>query len=139
MCVHSSFRILTPAVSFFDLYHFSVPPTLNVFPSAVRDVVSGENLIASCEASADPLPVIQWFRGGQQMNDGDQEGVSIFTSIETTISSSQLTVMDFTSEEAGVYSCVAVNAFGNDSRSFQVNTVGESNRLILLIKSFTSS
>ena len=69
------------------------------------------------------------------MNDGDQEGVSI---TETTISSSQLTVI-FTSDEAGVYSCVTVNAFGHDSRSFQVNTAGESNGLILLIKSFSSS
>ena len=98
------------------------------FPSAVRDVVKGETLVASCQASADPPPVIQWFRGDQQLGVGDQslESVSISQRIEDTTISSQLTVTGFTSEEAGVYSCVAVNALGNYSRSFQVNAVGES-------------
>ena len=115
---------------------FSVPPTLIAFPSAVRDVVKGETLVASCQASADPPPVIQWFRADQQLNDEGQSpgSVSISQSTEDTTTRSQLTVTGFTSEEAGVYSCVAVNALGNDSRSFQVNIVGESVRFHSLIK-----
>ena len=96
----------------------------------MRDVVKGETLVASCQASADPPPVIQWFRGDQQLGVGDQslESVSISQSTEDTTTRSQLTVIGFTSEEAGVYACVAVNTLGNDSRSFQINTVGESVR-----------
>ena len=110
---------------------FSVPPTLIFFPSAVRDVVRGEALVASCRASADPPPVIQWFRGDQQLGVGDQslEGAPISQSTEDMTTSSQLTMTGFTSEEAGVYSCVAVNALGNDSRSFQVNAICESVRI----------
>ena len=91
--------------------------------------MSGEDLIVECRGSADPLPVIQWFRGDQQIIDGDQSllNVSITSqSIDGVSNSSRLTVTGFTTEEAGVYSCVAANAFGNDSRSFQVNVVGES-------------
>ena len=116
---------------------FSVPPTIVFSPSAVRDVVSGETLTASCDASADPAPVIQWFKGDQQLNNGDPDGVSISQRIVDTTANSRITVMLFTPEDAGVYSCVAVNDLGNDSRSFQVNTVGESVVLILLIKFHT--
>ena len=103
-----------------------MPPTITFSPSAVRDVVSGETLTASCEASADPAPEIQWFKGDRQLKDGDPDGVSISQQTEGTTANSRITVMAFTSEDAGVYSCVAVNDLGNDSRSFQVNTVGES-------------
>ncbi len=116
---------------------FSVPPTITFSPSAVRDVVSGETLTASCDASADPAPVIQWFKGDRQLNDRDPNGVSISQQTEDTTANSQITVMSFTSEDAGVYSCVAINDLGNDSRSFQVNTVGESAVLILLIQFIT--
>ena len=86
-------------------------------------------MVASCVASADPPPVIQWFRGGQLLGARGQSlgNVSIISeNIDDVTTSSRLTVTGFTTEEAGVYSCVAVNALGNDSRSFQVNTVGES-------------
>ena len=88
----------------------------------------GENLTVVCRGSADPPPVIQWFRGDQQLGVGDQSSLIISQSTEDTTTSSQLTVTGFTSAREGVYSCVAVNALGNDSRSFQVNTVGESVR-----------
>ena len=105
-----------------------MPPTLTFSPSAVRDVVRGEDLIVVCQGSADPSPTIKWLRGDQQLGVGHQTSVNasiLSQSIDDITISSQLTVMGFTSEEAGVYSCVAVNALGNDSRSFQVNTVGE--------------
>ena len=102
-----------------------MPPTITFSPSAVRDVVSGETLTASCDASADPAPEIQWFKGDRQLKDGD-DSVSISQQTEDTTTNSRITVMSFTPENAGVYSCVAVNDLGNDSRSFQVNSVGES-------------
>ena len=85
-------------------------------------------MVVSCRANADPPPMIQWFRGDQMLNDGDQSSgyVSISQNIESMTASSQLTITGITSEGEGVYSCVAINSLGNDSRSFQVNTIGES-------------
>ena len=86
-------------------------------------------MIASCEATADPPPVIQWFTGDTLLDVQNQslEGVSIISqSINDVTTSSQLTVTEFLSNDTGVYSCVAVNDLGKDSRLFQVNTVGES-------------
>ena len=61
------------------------------------------------------------------LNDGDQfpGNVSISQNFEGIDLNSQLTVTDFTSDDAGKYSCVAVNSLGKDSKSFQVNVVGE--------------
>ena len=117
-----------------------VPPTLTIFPSVLRDVVSGETLNATCQANANPPPTIQWFRENKLLNDGGQisGNVSISQSTEGITTSSRLTVTGFTSQEAGVYSCVAVNGLGNDSRSFQTRTVGESVPLIPLVVSHSS-
>ena len=61
------------------------------------------------------------------LNDGDHfpGNVSISQNFQGIDLNSQLTVADFTSDNAGKYSCVAVNSLGNDSKSFQVNVVGE--------------
>ena len=121
---------ITVAILLLDSSFFSVPPTLISSPSAVRDVVRGETLVASCRASADPPPMILWFRGDQMLNDGEQfaENVSISQNLEG-IEHSQLTVTDFTSDDTRVYSCVATNCLGNDSKLFQVNVVGESDSI----------
>lgn len=105
---------------------FLVPPTLIFFPSAVRDVVKNETLIASCRANANPPPLIQWFQGAQILGSGDPSKVLVSHNIAGKTASSQLTITGFTSEDEGAYACVAVNSLGNDSRSFQINAVGES-------------
>ena len=89
--------------------------------------MKGETLVALCQASADPPPMIQWFKGDLMLNNGDQipGNVSISQTSNDLTTSSQFTVMGFASEDAGVYSCVAVNDLGNDSRAFEVNAIGE--------------
>ena len=99
----------------------SVPPVLNLFPFADRDVVEGENLTVSCRASGNPTPIIQWFRGDQLLR-GNQSRISVSQRINGI---SQLNVIGFANENVGLYSCVAVNKLGNDSKSFQVNAVGK--------------
>ena len=126
-CILILLMWITVTILLLDSSFFSVSSTLISSPSAVRDVVRGETLVASCRANADPPPMIQWFRGDQMLNDGDQLGnVSISQSFKGSDRSSQLTVTDVTSDDTRVYSCIAVNSLGNDSKSFQVNVVGES-------------
>ena len=98
----------------------SVPPVLNLFPLADRDVVEGENLVASCQASGNLTPNIQWFRDDQLLSGSQSINVS-----QRSNGISQLTVIGFANENVGMYSCVAVNNLGSDSKSFQVNNVGK--------------
>ena len=98
----------------------SVPPVLNLFPFADRDVVEGENLVASCRASGNPTPIIQWFRDNQLLSGSQSISIS-----QRSNGISQLTVIGFANENVGMYSCVAVNNLGSDSKSFQVNAVGK--------------
>ena len=74
---------------------------------------------------ADPFPLIQWFRGAQLIDNGDPASVHVSQSRDGLTTISQLTIAKISSEDVGVYVCVAVNSLGNDSRSFQVNAVGE--------------
>ena len=98
----------------------SVPPVLNLFPFADRDVVEGESLTVSCRASGNPTPIIQWFRDDQLLHGNLSISIS-----QRSNGISQLTVIGFANENVGMYSCVAVNSLGRDSKSFQVNAVGK--------------
>ena len=91
-------------------------------------MVVGEILLATCRAIADPQAAFLWFRGDQLLTNSNQSriAVSVLLTSDSTTTSSGLTVANVTSEDVGVYTCVAVNSLGNDSRSFQVNTVGMS-------------
>ena len=91
-------------------------------------MVVGETLFATCRAIADPQAAFLWFRGDQLLNNSNQSriAVSVLLTSDSMTTSSGLTVANVTSEDVGVYTCVAVNSLGNDSRSFQVNTAGMS-------------
>ena len=91
-------------------------------------MVVGETLFATCRAIADPQAAFLWFRGDQLLNNSNQSriAVSVLLTNDNMTTSSRLTLANVTSEDGGVYTCVAVSSLGNDSRSFQVNTVGKS-------------
>ena len=69
----------------------------------------------------------QWYRGDVLLSSEVQTlaNVSITMQENGLTIESWLTMPQLSSEDVGVYSCVAVNSLGNDSRSFQVNIVGE--------------
>ena len=99
-------------------------------------MVRGEGLVASCRATANPLPAIQWFNGTQLLSSDDHISVNVSQTSDGITTSSQLTVTGFTSEDAGLYFCSAVNDLGIDSRSFQVNVVGESATILCVFRTW---
>lgn len=119
---------ISPLIHACFLTSYVVPPMLISFPSAVRDVVRGETFVASCQGRAEPPPMIQWLKEDQQLDVGDDSSgrVNISNVSSDVTTTSHLTVTGFTSEDVGIYTCVAFNGLGSDTRSFQVNTVGES-------------
>ena len=98
-----------------------VHPQLVGFPSSVRSVVVGEDLVVSCTAEGRPTPGISWKKNNTVLNSSQREYILILSSNGR----SELTINNITNSESGEYSCTAVNPFGNDTRFFQVNTIGK--------------
>ena len=98
-----------------------VHPQLVGFPSSVRSVVVGEDLVVSCTAEGRPTPGILWRKNNTVLNSSQSENILILSSNGR----SELTITNVTNSDSGEYSCTAVNPFGNDTHFFQVNTIGK--------------
>ena len=98
-----------------------VHPQLIGFPSSVRSVVVGEDLVVSCTADGRPTPDILWKRNNTVLNSSQSENILILPSNGR----SELSITNITNSESGDYSCTAFNPVGTDTRFFQVNTIGK--------------
>ena len=106
-----------------------VPPVITLSPSSTRDVVSGEVLSVTCAAVGEPAPRVLWYHIGLALNTSVSNGVTTVDLTTVTIgktTTSSLRVLNVTDEDAGLYTCVAVNFLGNDSSDFVVSLVGGS-------------
>ena len=115
-----------------------VPPVITLSPSSTRDVVSGEVLSVTCTAVGEPAPRVLWYHRGLALNANMSDGataVDLTTVTTGKITTSSLKVLNVTDEDAGLYTCVAVNFLGNDSSDFVVSLVGGS-QLCLLYRAF---
>ena len=117
-CQHSLSIYTVRNIVFFTIVH----PQLIGFPSSVRSVVVGEDLVVSCEAEGRPTPSILWKKNNTVLN-SSQSDISIMSSNGR----SELTITNVTNFESGEYSCTAVNQVGNDTHFFEVNTIGKFN------------
>ena len=80
-----------------------VRPQLLGFPSSVRSVVVGEDLVVSCTAEGRPTPGILWRRNNTVLNSSQSENILILSSNGR----SELTITNITNSENGEYSCTA--------------------------------
>ena len=102
-----------------------VPPTFSLFPSATRDVISGEILSMTCSASGEPAPQITWYHRGVLLTEEMSNGtVSINSVITASTTTSRLKVTSASIEDAGLYRYWAGNFLGNESRDITVNVIG---------------
>ena len=63
----------------------------------------------SCQATGDPVPVINWYFNGAMINVSDANKYNISNSLNGIVVSSSLTVMNAQSSNAGIYTCEAEN------------------------------
>ena len=81
-------------------------------------VTEFESLVISCKAVGYPLPAVQWFRNGENLDvlrSNLEARISISTQIHMEGDSipfvmSQLQIMHMTSDDSGIYRCSAENA-----------------------------
>ena len=98
-------------------YTHTVPVEVQVHGS--NTVTEFESLVISCKAAGYPLPAVQWFRNGENLdvlssNPGAR--ISISTEIHMEGDSvpfvmSQLHIVHVTSQDSGTYQCSAENGY----------------------------
>ncbi|XP_023213276.1 hemicentin-1-like isoform X2 [Centruroides sculpturatus] len=86
-----------------------VPPYMN--PSPARSEISHslyENIRLSCPALGFPKPWISWYKDSRLLTNGSR--------IEISLNQTKLFIKNATSQDAGIYTCTAVNEAGSSEK-----------------------
>ena len=72
----------------------------------------------TCNATGEPVPDISWYFNDVMINvsDNSSKYMIVSRSLNITTTENTLTVYDATSSDVGVYTCVATNVHGSDTR-----------------------
>ena len=76
----------------------------------------------SCQAIGEPVPTITWYFDGVMINVSNTSEYNLTSSINGTMITSIITIMNTQSSDAGMYTCEAENFLGT-SRSSGVLTI----------------
>ena len=102
-----------------------------VVPSAIPDqvtIVALENspVTFQCQASGIPSPTISWYRNGAMLSPSTDPRISLGVPTQQLQITGvyrvtrNITINSTATSDAGVYSCVGVNQYGNGSNVFTV-------------------
>ena len=70
----------------------------------------------TCQAVGEPVPNITWYYNDVMIIDGSKYMI-VSRSLNITTTENTLTVYNVTSSDVGVYTCVATNMQGNDTKN----------------------
>ena len=90
----------------------------------VTDMLENETnpVTFKCQTTGDPVPIISWYFNGAMINISDASKHTISNSLNGTVVTSSLTIMNAQSSDAGIYTCEAAN-FINTVRSSGILTI----------------
>ena len=116
-------------------YLFSVQS--EVVKELVDLVENQSNLVLfSCQTIGEPLPAISWYFNDVMINSSDENEYNISTSLNGTVVTSILTVVNAQSSDVGTYTCIAENIIDdivrNDSSSGHLQVNGQFALIIML-------
>lgn len=93
----------------------AVAPLIISGPSD-RRILVGRNVTWRCRATAEPEARFRWQKDGVDLAES--------ASISITRDGSELTVLDLRPDDAGRYTCVAVNYVGSVNASAELHVIG---------------
>ncbi|XP_056668537.1 hemicentin-2 isoform X2 [Monodelphis domestica] len=88
----------------------NVPPRITLAPSLPGPVLLNEPVRLVCNATGAPSPMLMWLKDGNPVSATGTSGLQIFPGGHV------LTLAGSRATDAGTYTCVAVNAVGEDRR-----------------------
>ena len=100
-----AFRDYT-VISYIDYFLLTDPPEITVHPKA-GPKTEGKEVVLSCDADGNPVPIISWTRNGTLVNTSGRFSFSA--------DKRQLTITNASRTDSGGYRCVASNELGNDT------------------------
>ena len=113
-----------------DQYEFdavSVPPSIVIRPNVTEPFTEGDTVQLVCTATGRPYPMIQWYKDGVLITNETSSLTSIyneeFENNGLLFTSSILEMCSVGADNRGTYSCLALNAAGNDSAEFDVQVM----------------
>ena len=100
----------------------------------VTDVLENETnpVMFRCQTTGDPVPNITWYFNSIMINISDASKYIISNSLNGTVITSLLTIMNTQSSDAGIYTCEAAN-FINTVRSSGILTINGKKILCVII------
>ena len=93
-------------ISYIDFFLVTDPPEITVQPEA-GPKTEGKEVVLSCDADGNPVPIISWTRDGSLVNTSGRFSFSA--------DKRQLTITNVNRTDSGKYRCVASNKLGNDT------------------------
>ncbi|KAJ8794802.1 hypothetical protein J1605_018795 [Eschrichtius robustus] len=108
--------------------HVQVPPVIKD-KEQVTNVSVLVNQLTSliCEVEGTPSPIIMWYKDDVQVTES--------STIQTVSNGKILKLFKATPEDAGRYSCKAINTAGTSQKYFNIDVLGKEN---ILLKNFNS-
>ena len=110
-----------------NLFVLAVPPSIVIRPNVTEPFMEGNTVQLVCTATGRPYPMIQWYKDGVLITNDTSSLTSIyneeFENNGLLFTSSILEVCSVGAENRGRYSCLALNAAGNDSIEFDVQVM----------------
>lgn len=110
--------VRTKAWSSVDETEFGCQPTVDVYSEDIFNVDIGSNVTLSCLINGDPLPSVY----GWELNGRDIINDNILTEDETIGNKlwRNITILNITNYDAGIYVCAARNHIGSASRNISI-------------------
>ena len=85
--------------------------------------VTTDAIMLTCTASANPTPMVTWWRNGLRLISSERVEITIMA-LETSMASSTLTIQGLELADDGVYVCIASNPAGTVNINTSVTVQG---------------
>jgi len=114
-----SYPSLVPSLSILLFSTCSVAPIINVTSGPTALGILGESLTLTCDVRGEPHPSVNWIfpSGDSTVGGGGKHQFDLQTG--------SLGISNFAFEDAGTYTCRAINQFGTENVMTEVNIVGK--------------